>query len=493
MTRSVGEPAVDASHSRLDRVLRLAMHLAGAGHALLVMADGDVAAVLGPPLPGAGELALAGVALSQVTAVVAPDFASDGRFPDRPEGVGFFAAAPVLDAGGGLIGALAVADPAARTPPEGFAAILAELAQLAADALGQDGAGRPAKDERDILVAEIDHRVKNVLAAVQSVASQSARRAVSLEGFLKAFSGRLKAMASAQELLTATRWRGASIHDLATAVLSTLAPGQTRWEGPELLLSPRAASALAMALHELAVNAARHGALASESGAVDLTWRAAPGGGFELDWVESGGPRVSTPTRRGFGSLLLEDVTGRELDGSVASDFRSSGLRVHISGSPKALAEGGAAPSAAVAPSPPTAAPAPIAAGQSSGVPATSKVSRVQGMKIIIVEDAILLAMELEAGLQEAGAEILGSAALVEEAMALVDLPMDAAVLDCNLNGLSVGPVAEALAARGVPFLFATGYGENRGAPEGFDAPIIRKPYDVAQIAAALAELTGRA
>ncbi len=111
---------------------------------------------------------------------------------------------------------------------------------------------------------------------------------------------------------------------------------------------------------------------------------------------------------------------------------------------------------------------------------------------MIIVEDAILLAMELEAGLQEAGVEVIGSAALVDEAMALVDTPMDAAVLDCNLNGESVIPVAEALAARGVPFLFATGYGESRGAPEGFDAPIIRKPYDVAQIASALADITGR-
>ncbi len=111
---------------------------------------------------------------------------------------------------------------------------------------------------------------------------------------------------------------------------------------------------------------------------------------------------------------------------------------------------------------------------------------------MIVVEDAILLAVELQAGLTEAGAEVVGQAGEVAEAMALVDVPMDAAVLDCNLNGLSVEPVARALVERGVPFLFATGYGEGQGAPEGFDAPIIRKPYDVAQITAALAQLTGR-
>ena len=108
-------------------------------------------------------------------------------------------------------------------------------------------------------------------------------------------------------------------------------------------------------------------------------------------------------------------------------------------------------------------------------------------MKILIVEDAVLLALELEAGLQEAGAIIAGSAAEVEEAMAMLDQDLDAAVLDANLNGKSVVPVAEALRLKGVPFVFATGYGE-KGAPEGFDVPIVRKPYNVHQIVRALVE-----
>ena len=337
---------------------------------------------------------------------------------------------------------------------------------------------------------EIDHRVKNVLASVQSIASQSARRALSMDGFLKAFSGRLKAMASAQELLTATRWRGASVHDLATATLSALAPGQTRWEGPELFLTPRAANALALALHELAVNAVRHGALSNDAGAVQVRWRETPRGGFEFDWIETGGPQVSIPTHKGFGSLLLQDVTGRELDGRVTTEYRTGGVRVKIVGSAKALASPEPGPKP-VRSTGPVAAP-PITAGASAGPPALGQASGVRGMKVIIVEDAILLAMELEAGLADAGAQVVGCAGSLEEAMALIDVPMNAAVLDCNLHGVSVGPMAAALAARGVPFLFATGYGENQGAPEGFDAPIVRKPYDVRQIAAALAELTRR-
>jgi DNA-binding response OmpR family regulator len=105
-----------------------------------------------------------------------------------------------------------------------------------------------------------------------------------------------------------------------------------------------------------------------------------------------------------------------------------------------------------------------------------------------------LLALELEAGLQDAGAEVAACAADVDEALRALDgTSVDAAVLDANLNGVSVLPVAEALRARGVPFVFATGYGDSKMLPQGFDAPVIRKPYDVTQVAAGLAEVTGRA
>jgi DNA-binding response OmpR family regulator len=113
----------------------------------------------------------------------------------------------------------------------------------------------------------------------------------------------------------------------------------------------------------------------------------------------------------------------------------------------------------------------------------------LKGARVLIVEDAVLLALELETGLSEAGAEVVGPAYELEEALALLDQPIDAAVLDANLNGRSVTPVAELLAQRKIPFVFATGYGETGGAPGGFDAPVIRKPYDVTQVAAAVAEL----
>jgi PAS domain S-box-containing protein len=344
-----------------------------------------------------------------------------------------------------------------------------------------------AEEQRETLVAELDHRVKNVLAAVQSLAAQSARKASSLEGFLKTFTGRLKSMASAHELLTATRWRGASMQNIATAELSGLAPGQTRWEGPDLFLTPRAANAMSLALHELATNAVKFGALSTDSGRVEVRWRRTATGGLDLHWIESGGPPVAPPTRRGFGATLLEKVTGRELGGEAKIEHRREGVRVELTAAPSAIA---AAPLVA---EPATARAPASSSGASGGPPRIEHAARVKGLRLLIVEDALLLALELEAGLTEAGAVVVGSAADLKEAMGMVGLDIDAAVLDANLNGESVRPVAEALAARGVPFVFATGYGDDKITPDDYGAPVIRKPYDVTQVASALAEVTGRA
>ena len=457
-----GEPG------RIPRLLDLALTVSGAGRALLVGHDGEILAAAGGALAATPDAELASAALA----------AAPGA-----KGAGFFSASQVLSPEGARLGALAVAAEDPMAPPPRLQESLGQLAAMCSGVMSEDAPDGLAETERMALVAEIDHRVRNVLAAVQSMASQSARRAGSLDGFLKTFTGRLKAMASANELLTATRGRGASIQDLATGALSTLAPGQTKWDGPDLFLTSRAASALSLALHELAMNAVKHGALSRESGRVSVRWSRDADGGFDLEWSESGGPQLPPGLQRGFGMVLLEDVAARELEGEVTMDLRSSGLKAHVKAGPDAVASVGTNGAKLERPRPEAPPPTPAPTG---------KAGRIEGMRVIIVEDAILLAMELEAGLQEAGVEVIGSAALVDEAMALVDTPMDAAVLDCNLNGESVIPVAEALAARGVPFLFATGYGESRGAPEGFDAPIIRKPYDVAQIASALADITGR-
>lgn len=336
------------------------------------------------------------------------------------------------------------------------------------------------ESQRLTLMAELDHRVKNVLAAVQALAFQTAKRTTSLDSFLQTFAGRLKSMGSANELLTAARWRGAAVDHLAAAELGGLAPSQTRWEGPELFLTPRAANALSLALHELVTNALKYGALSTDQGRVDVRWGRLADGGFELLWIESGGPSVQPPRHQGFGSTLLNHVTGRELNGETQVEYHPGGVRARLRAGPSAVVE-----------RPETVPQAPPSRAVETPSPELGDAD-LKGARILIVEDAVLLALELETGLQEAGAEVIGPAYELEEAMALLDQKIDAAVLDANLNGRSVTPVAEVLAKRGVPFVFATGYGGAAGAPAGFDAPIIRKPYDVTQVAAAVSDLLQR-
>lgn len=342
-------------------------------------------------------------------------------------------------------------------------------------------ARRAAEEQRITLMSELDHRVKNVLAAVQALAQQTAKRTTSMSNFLSTFSGRLKAMASANELLTAARWRGAAIAQLAEAELSGIAPGQTKWEGPDLFLTPRAANALSLALHELATNALKFGALSTETGRVSLSWAMEPDGGFSLIWSELGGPAVTVPPQLGFGSTLLRQVTGRELNGDVEVEFRASGVRVQLRAAAAAMVE---------RLEPPTNS---RREGPIEAVPVVAGSSDLRGVRVLIVEDAVLLALELETGLAEAGAVVIGPAYELEEAIGLLDQPIDVAVLDANLNGRAVTPVAQALADAGIPFVFATGYGEAGGAPSGFDAPVVRKPYDVSQVVSAVAALLARA
>ncbi|MDE2355144.1 MAG: PAS domain-containing protein [Alphaproteobacteria bacterium] len=339
----------------------------------------------------------------------------------------------------------------------------------------------PAEDN-----AEQDHRVKNLLAAIQSLATLSARHASSMEVCLDAFLGRIDTLGVTHSLLTARHWRGVSLNSLAEAMLGRLPEGRVAWAGPNLVLSPKAANALGLALHELAENALKHGALSADSGRVDLRWRELPEGGFDLEWVESGGPPPALNPDRGFGRTLLERVSGRELGGEVSLAFTPRGLMARLVGDQSAMAGEARRPGLGRG----AARIEDDRDGMSYGDDGPADIS---GLRLLVVEDAVLLALELETGLTHAGAKVVGVASNLSEAERMVEVELDGAVLDTNLNGRSVAPVAARLAGRGVPFIFATGYGETSGVTSEFAAPVVRKPYNVHQIAAALLVARSRA
>ncbi|WP_419252327.1 PAS domain-containing protein [Caulobacter sp. ErkDOM-YI] len=184
-----------------------------------------------------------------------------------------------------------------------------------------------------LLVNELNHRVKNSLATIQAIAAQSFNASRPLAEAQEAFTSRILALAEAHDLLTRENWEGAELHDIA-ARLAVLHGGSARFElvGPALRLSPRTALSLSMALHELATNAVKYGALSVPDGHVRLSWALAPGMAERLDltWTEIDGPPVSPPTRRGFGSRLIERGLAAELSGEASIRFEPAGVVCHI-------------------------------------------------------------------------------------------------------------------------------------------------------------------
>ncbi len=191
---------------------------------------------------------------------------------------------------------------------------------------------RRAEQRQKLLIHELNHRVKNMLATVQSVARQSLGR-VADHASLADFEERLMALAWTHDILTREHWAGASLHTMVERTLAPHGRGRVNVSGPDLRISPKMALALAMGAHELATNAVKYGALSVETGRVDVRWRVSGQGAVKqlvLDWRETGGPRVTPPACRGFGSRLLERGLAHELAGEVAIEFHPEGVRCRI-------------------------------------------------------------------------------------------------------------------------------------------------------------------
>ena len=187
-----------------------------------------------------------------------------------------------------------------------------------------------------LLLRELTHRSKNLLAVIQAMARQTARHAGSIEAFLSQFGARLQALAASHDLLIRESWYGASLSELVRSQLATYiarGSGQVAFEGPEVALKPEAAQNLGLALHELAVNAEKFGALSVPGGRVSISWGRDGAGrdnAVALDWHEQFGPKVKARRKRGFGSMVIERNLARALDAKVNLDFAPDGVRCHI-------------------------------------------------------------------------------------------------------------------------------------------------------------------
>lgn len=191
---------------------------------------------------------------------------------------------------------------------------------------------RRAEQRQQLLIHELNHRVKNMLATVQSVARQSLGGARGA-GPLEDFENRLLALAWAHDVLTHEHWVGASLRTVLARTLAPYGEARVALVGPDLRISPKMALALAMGVHELATNAVKYGALSTEAGRVEVRWRIderARPPRLALDWRESGGPPVQPPSSRGFGTRLLERGLAHELGGEVSIRFAPAGVTCRV-------------------------------------------------------------------------------------------------------------------------------------------------------------------
>lgn len=329
-----------------------------------------------------------------------------------------------------------------------------------------------------LLVRELNHRVKNTLATVQAIATQTIRSAKSPNEFLGNFQGRLQALARVHEMLTNTSWQGAAIEDLIREQLlfDSDADERINLNGPNVVLNPQAALHLALILHELGTNARKYGALSVSQGTLELRWTVRDHAGvLLLDWKESGGPLVRPPERRGFGSPLIE----RSLDaqaGKVLLNFEPEGVTCEIVLPLEVEGHG-------------------VEEDRSSFASRKDGTSSAGSAKarVLVVEDEPLVAMDIAMVLSEAGCEVIGPAASLDEARSLIAAgAVDAALLDANLGGYPVDDLAAELKHNSTPFAFLTGYGREGMPPEFRDAPLIEKPFMPEQLLQAVRQLIGQ-
>jgi two-component sensor histidine kinase len=334
-----------------------------------------------------------------------------------------------------------------------------------------------AANRDQLLMAELDHRVKNTLANIEALVMQTSVGAESLTGFVNGLAARIQSMAKAHSLLSQSRWEGVSINNLLMEELAPYIREHAAFEmtGPDLVLTSKSALALSLAIHELCTNAAKYGALSTPQGRVSIKWSRTEPGGLNMSWTESGGPAVIRPTRRGFGSTLIERALAMETDGQASLQYLPDGVICSV-----------------MLP------PASLVTSDTIASPVTITFSTVQekpfrhgnSLRVLVIEDSFMIISTLELALDSFGWTMVGPATRVPKALALARTEtFDVALLDVNLDGEMSWAVAEALQARGIPFVLTTGYEVGKLVPEVLkECKFIRKPYSLAELEKSILE-----
>lgn len=335
-----------------------------------------------------------------------------------------------------------------------------------------------ARAHQDLLMAELDHRVKNSLATIQSMVRFSGRSAEDLVSFVTSIQNRLQSMAKTHNLLTSSRWEGASLRAIFQDELQahTFVGGcEISVNGPDFDLEPKAALATSMVIHELATNAIKYGCLADSAGRLDIAWdleNKAAGEVLVIKWRETCSHAITPPTRQGFGRTLLERVFAKDVGGAVEIDFQADGFKGRLEIPASRVTAG-----RRVVKAPRVQDKSPL------------QERRLDGLRVLVVEDGALVAEDLAGWLTASGASVLGPYANLDQALtaAREHGRIDLALLDVDVDGQPVWSLATEIQTQGVPFILTTGFSVEVERPPAFAGSwVINKPYEFGDLHAVI-------
>ncbi len=340
-----------------------------------------------------------------------------------------------------------------------------------------------ATEHQSVLLAELQHRVRNIMAMIRSVALRTAGGASNVDDYRSSLEGRLMALARVQVLLTREANAGGSLRHILVSEVSAQAHHDDQFEldGPEIRLSPKAVEVLTLAFHELATNALKYGAFSVPEGRLKVSWAPFEKHGrtwLSLDWLESGAPARDSSERRGFGTDLIEGRIPYELRGTASIAVKAEGARCHLE---FPLKDGESILET----------DAPALTTIFGGTLDMTDAPDLTNRKVLVVEDDYFIASDTAAALRGAGAEILGPCPNQETTLDLLQSQTPThAVLDLNLGG--GGPkfeIARLLQERGVPFIFMTGYDPELIPADFEDVVRLQKPVAFREIVEAVSQL----
>ncbi|MGJ4931790.1 PAS domain S-box protein [Bradyrhizobium sp. HKCCYLS2038] len=323
------------------------------------------------------------------------------------------------------------------------------------------------------LMREVNHRAKNMLTLVQAIARRTA--ATRPDDFIAYFNQRVRALAANQDLLVKNEWKAIPLRDLVRSQLAHFDDTRIVIDGLSVEINAWAAQSLGLALHELATNAVKYGALSNDSGQVEISWEVSHGEDgprFSMSWVEKAGPAVEPPTRQGFGSTVIGGMVKMSLGCDVRIDYRPSGLTWRIECPVDKVAEGGRAS---------------IAAHETGDAAVSGLPSTHHQRRVLVLEDEPLIAMDVAAALSDAGWSVIGPASTVAQALALLrTIGCDAAVLDTNIGAETAEPVAAELVRSGTPFITVSGYSHEQQPEIMKKGLVMSKPVERERLVAAI-------